>query len=140
MSDTPGNTNHTVVLYDGDCGMCHRSVRFILARERDAVLKFASLDSGYAVKALAAHGLAAPPPETLVVMDGDRMLVRSDAALFIAGHMKAPWRWLRIFRLLPRGLRDAIYDFVARRRHRWFDRPDTACPMPDAAMRERFLS
>lgn len=129
-----------VVFFDGDCGLCHRSVRFVLRHERDRLLKFASLNSPYAVKTLAEHGPAEAPPGTMVVLADDRVFVRSEAALFIAGHLNAPWNWLRIFRPVPLGWRDALYDFVARRRHRWFARPDTACPMPDAATRGRFLS
>lgn len=139
MSERTNSSAAIVVLYDGDCGLCHRSVRFILRHERDRVLKFAALDSPYALNAMAKHGPAEAPRDTMVVLAGDRVLMRSDAALFIAGHLCAPWRWLRIFRVMPCGWRDALYDFTARRRHRWFARPEEACPMPDAASRSRFL-
>ena len=130
----------TVVLFDGDCGMCHGAVRFTLRHERDEVLKFASLDSDYARRELAERGFPEPPPDTVVVLHGDRILVRSDAALRIAAHLKAPWRWLRILRIIPRPLRDALYDFIARRRHRWFPPPQGVCPMPGPATKARFLA
>ena len=52
--------------------------------------------------------------------------------------LPAPWRWLRWLRLLPRGLRDAVYDLIAGRRHRWFGRHE-ACPRPAPEVRDRFL-
>lgn len=128
-----------VVLFDGDCGMCHRVVRFTLRHERDAVLKFAALGGPYAVAALAERGYPPPPPHTVVVIDGPEIRIRSEAALLIAARLRAPWRWLRILRCVPKGIRDGLYDFVATRRHRWFPKPDSACPVPDAATRGRFL-
>jgi predicted DCC family thiol-disulfide oxidoreductase YuxK len=128
-----------VVLYDGDCGMCHRVVAFTLRHERGPILKFSALDGPYAVAALAERGYPAPPPHTVVVIDGPDIRIRSEAALLIAAHLRAPWRWLRIIRFVPKGLRDALYTFVATRRHRWFPKPESACPIPDAATRGRFL-
>jgi predicted DCC family thiol-disulfide oxidoreductase YuxK len=128
-----------VVLYDGDCGMCHRAVAFTLRHERGPTLGFSSLGSPYAVAALAERGCTAPPPNTMVVIDGPDIRIRSDAALLIANHLRAPWRWLRILRWIPKKFRDAAYAFVATRRQRWFKKPDSACPVPDAATRRRFL-
>jgi predicted DCC family thiol-disulfide oxidoreductase YuxK len=128
-----------VVLYDGDCGLCHRGVAFILRHERGPTLRFAALNSPYAVAAFAKNGIPKQSPDTMVVLDGTEIRDRSDAALFIAAHLRAPWRWLRILRFVPVRLRDALYDFVARCRYRWFAKPESACPTPDAETRGRFL-
>ena len=129
-----------VVLFDGDCGMCHRVVRHILRHERGPELKFAPLDSDFARALLAAHGLDAPPPHTVVFSEEGRLFFRSDAALRIARRLKAPRSWLGLLTVVPRPVRDAGYDFIARRRRRWFRKPETACPAPGRETRNRFLS
>jgi predicted DCC family thiol-disulfide oxidoreductase YuxK len=77
-------------------------------------------------------------PSTIVVIEGGRALERSDAALAIARRMSFPWPMFGVFRVLPRGLRDALYRFVARNRYRWFGRAE-ACMVPRAELQERFL-
>jgi len=128
-----------VVLFDGDCAMCHAGVRTILRRERAPELRFASLTSDYATALFASRGVT-PPARTMVVVDGDRLLLRSDAVLFVAGKLRAPWRWARALKCLPRAWRDALYDAVAARRRRWFGVAKTDCPVADAATRKRFLA
>ena len=139
---------HPVVLYDGVCGLCNRAVRFVLRRDRDGLFRFAPLQGELARAALARHGLAPPAadssdPGTLyVVIDAggrdERLLARSEAVLFILRNLPLYWVAAALFRILPRFLRDALYDFVARRRYRWFGRYDT-CPLPRPEDRARFL-
>ncbi len=127
-----------MILYDAACGLCDRSVRFILKRDRKAVYRFAALGTEVA------QGLA-PGVETgagagsVVLVDGDGVYVRSEAAIRIAARLGAPWSWCRAGRLIPRSWRDAMYDFVAARRYRWFGAAE-ACELPDPSWRERFLS
>lgn len=131
-------TEHPVILYDAACGLCDRSVRFILKRDRKAVFRFAALGTEVA------HGLA-PGVETgagagsVVLVDSDGVHVRSEAAMRIAETLGAPWSWFLAGRLIPRSWRDAMYDFVAARRYRWFGAAE-ACELPDPSWRERFLS
>lgn len=131
----------TIVLFDGTCNLCSGAVRFLVARDPHARFRFAALQSEAARKACAAAGHrlpAADAPSTIVVIDRGRALERSDAALAIARRMPFPWPLLGAFRALPRGLRDAMYRFVARNRHRWFGRTE-ACMVPTPELRARFL-
>lgn len=123
-----------LLLYDGDCGLCHGAVRFVLQHERDAAIRFAALQSatGQAWARRAGTGL-----ETLLWIEAGEFHVRSDAVILLARHLRWPWRWLGILRLVPRPLRDAGYDLVARHRMRWFG-PAT-CDLPDTGNRDRFL-
>jgi predicted DCC family thiol-disulfide oxidoreductase YuxK len=128
-----------VILFDGLCNLCAGTVRFVLERDRASAFDFASLQSAAARGVLAKAGRdAARLPDSVVLVDEDGVHLRSEAALRIAGRLRQPWPLLAVFRILPRALRDAAYDFVARRRYRWFGKRD-ACLVPTPALRARFL-
>jgi len=131
--------SHPVLLFDGVCNLCNGWVQFVMAREREPRLVFAPLQSGIGRELLAEHGLAGETrPDSLVLVEDGKAYVRSDAALRIASQLRAPWSWMRASRIVPAGLRDSIYDWVARNRYRWFGRKDE-CPLPTPAQRARFL-
>ncbi len=112
-----------VLLFDGDCALCHRTVHFILARERRRWLRFAPLDGEFARAVIARHPALAGV-DSVIWVDrpgqgaNERALARSDAALRVAAYLGGPWRALVIARIVPRSWRDGLYDFVARHRHR----------------------
>lgn len=129
---------HPIVLYDGVCGLCHRTVRFLLRHDREGRLRFAALQSPLARTLLLPHGLSADALDTLVLVEGDRASTRSAAVLGAARYLAPPWRYLALFRAVPPPVRDRLYDWVARSRYRWFGRLE-ACPLPSPSERERFL-
>ncbi|MGD8279273.1 MAG: DCC1-like thiol-disulfide oxidoreductase family protein [Gemmatimonadota bacterium] len=132
-----------VLLYDGLCGVCDRTVRAILERDPDGAMRFAPLQGEFAARVLARHpSLRGIDSLVLVDRDGagnERVRVRSDAAIAIALHLGGGWSAVRILRLVPRVLRDAAYDRFARLRYRTFGRHAT-CPVPAPGVRERFLA
>jgi predicted DCC family thiol-disulfide oxidoreductase YuxK len=129
-----------VVLFDGVCNLCNGTIRFIIARDPQAYFQFAALSSPAADRLLAtAAGVPNPLPDTVVLIDGGRAFTRSDAALRIARHLRFPWPVLYGLVIVPRPVRDAIYDAIARRRYRWFGRRE-ACMVPAPRVRDRFLS
>jgi len=130
-----------VVLFDGVCPLCHVAVRWIVRHDPGGRFRYAPLDSEVGRAFLANAGAASPgsEPDTVVLVEGNRAWERSDAILRVASGLGAPWRWLTVLRLLPRGLRDAAYGLVARRRYRWFGRFDT-CPRPPPELGDRFLA
>lgn len=127
-----------LVLYDGECGLCNHSVQLILRHDRRGRFRFAALQSDIGRALLERHRLPADVVDTVVLVDGEEAFTRSRAALRIAGKMDRPWPLLRAFSLVPRPLRDGVYDFVARNRYRWFGRTD-ACMLPPPEVRARFL-
>lgn len=127
-----------VVIFDGECGLCAASVRFILPRDRTGAIRFAAAQGTAGREIQAEAGVAALEEGTLLVVLGDRVLTRSDGALEIARHLRWPWRWLTLGRLVPRPLRDGLYRWVAARRRRFFGGED-ACLLPREAWRDRFL-
>lgn len=128
------------MIFDGECVLCSGTVRFVLRRERDQTLQFATMQSEIGRRLAAKHGISAADLDaTFAVIDGGQALTRSDGALRIAQSLRAPWRWLGVLRVVPRPLRDAAYGAIARRRYKLFGRRD-ACFVPDPAQRHRFLS
>jgi predicted DCC family thiol-disulfide oxidoreductase YuxK len=134
----PDPAAHPIVLFDGVCNLCHGAVRFLLEHDKNARLRFASLQSDVGRALLAEHDLDADALDTIVFVDAAGAHVRSDAALRIVRVLGPPWSWLRVLAVLPRPLLDATYDFVARNRYRWFGKKD-ACPMPRPELQDRFI-
>ena len=127
-----------IVLYDGTCGLCHRSVQWLLRHERDHVVQFAPLQ-GETADALRARFPEIPRTlETVVLVDDDRAHLRSKAFLHVARHLRAPWRWAYAVRWLPGFLLDLGYRLVAAVRYRIWGRAD-ACELVSPEQRSRFL-
>ncbi|HWQ15765.1 MAG TPA: thiol-disulfide oxidoreductase DCC family protein [Roseiflexaceae bacterium] len=130
---------HPIILFDGVCNLCQRSVRFIIERDERGLFRFASLQSATGRRLLAEHGLETPDePESIVLIEGGQATTASTAALRIARRLRGAWPLLYALVVVPRPLRDAVYRFVARHRYRWFGRQET-CMVPSPALRARFL-
>ena len=139
--DTPRAREHTgrpVILFDGVCNLCTAAVRFVIERDPGDRFSFASLQSETARQLLEQAGPLAPLPDSIVLLDAEGVHTRSDAALRIAAGLRRPWSLAAGLRIVPRALRDGIYDFVARRRYRWFGTRDT-CLVPTPELTARFL-
>jgi predicted DCC family thiol-disulfide oxidoreductase YuxK len=131
-----------MMFYDGHCGLCHRAVRFVLAEDRDGKLfRFAPLQ-GETLERLVNAEQRKTLPDSVVVMAADgRLLVRSEAVLHILRRLGGVWKVLAVaLGLLPKGLRDFVYDFVARARFGVFGRREDLCPVMPAELRARFDS
>ncbi len=135
----------TIILFDGPCTLCAGVVRFIAKRDSLAFFRFASLQSSAAQLACQQLGielpsqLAAPTPDSIVVLHDGRALTHTDAVLAIVSRLPFPWRVCSVLRIVPRGLRDALYRSIARNRYRWFGKSDR-CLVPSPELMSRFLS
>ena len=135
--------NNPVILYDGVCGLCDRSVRFVLRHDQRGFFRFAALQGQFAAKALAHHGKDAAQLEAMCVIAGEKsrpeeLLCKSDAAIFVLRQLNWPWKAAVLLKIVPRGLRDRAYDWIARRRYRIFGKLEQ-CAIPSAAERDRFI-
>lgn len=128
-----------IVFYDGVCGLCNRWVRFLLKRDKECTLHFAALQGETARQR---NDLPATLKTVVFVArvgSGDEMIyLRSEAALRLLDHVGGIWRIVSWLRLIPRPLRDWVYNGIAARRYRWFGTFET-CPLPPPEWRERFL-
>ena len=129
-----------VVFYDGGCGLCHRAVRFAIAHDPDgARFRFASLDSEAFRRRVPEAGRTGLPDSIVALTPDGALLVRSAAVIHVLERVGGAWRfWGRLLRMVPRWVRDAGYDAVARVRHLLFRPPDDACPVTPPELRARF--
>jgi predicted DCC family thiol-disulfide oxidoreductase YuxK len=140
----PDSVAHPILLYDGVCGLCNRLVQFILRRDRDAIFRFASLQSPLAAAILSRHGASPEALDTFYVVinynqPDESLLPRSDAVVFVLKKLGGIYRpAAAVFQRIPRTLRDWIYSVIARTRYQIFGRYDT-CPIPTEDTRSRFL-
>jgi predicted DCC family thiol-disulfide oxidoreductase YuxK len=146
-----GSGSAPIVLFDGVCNFCNAAVQFIVDHEREPVLRFAPLQSELANELLErAFGAAQAKrlregndgegnPDSIVVIEGASGSTHSTAGLRIARHLRAPWRWLTAFVVVPRPLRDLAYRAFAKNRYRLFGKSET-CRVPTPELRRRFLA
>ena len=126
-----------LLLFDGYCLLCQASVHFILKYARDDSLQFAPLHAEISQKILSEHGLDSNYVDSLVFYNGKDCLMKSDAALMAASYLKLPWSILKFLGVLPKFLRDPLYDWIAKNRYRWFGK-DTSCLLPTPELENRF--
>jgi predicted DCC family thiol-disulfide oxidoreductase YuxK len=127
-----------IVLFDGVCNLCSGSVQFIIKRDVKRIFKFASLQSSFGQQQLDKFELNKNLLHSIILLRGEQVFQRSDAALEIAKQLSGGWPVFYIFKILPRFLRDGIYNLISRNRYRLFGKKD-ACWIPTPELKERFL-
>ena len=126
-----------VILYDGVCVFCSRWVRFVARRDTGRRFRFTAIQSPYGTRLAQAFGIDPEDPDTNAVVHGGMAFFKSDAALMVLSNLPG-WGWVRALRAIPKPLRDAVYNLVARNRYRIFGKYEE-CFVPDADMRARVL-
>ena len=129
-----------LVFYDGHCGLCHRAVRFLLAKDRSGTtFQFAALQSQTFLSVIP-EAERATLPDSLIVRTADGVtLMRSTAVLYTLKRLGGIWRVLgTIASVIPARIRDGVYDWIARVRHKLFPSPTAACPLIPPELRARF--
>ena len=127
----------SIIYFDGLCNLCDGFVRFVLAHDRKHRFRLTPLQ-GLTAQQRLGERFGGDIPETIVLEEPRRFRVRSDAALAILSGLGGIWRLAAVLRLIPRRLRDALYDYVARKRFGWYGRRDT-CRIPTPEEQARFL-
>lgn len=138
----PGSAARNVVFFDGVCALCNRSMKLLIRFDRGRVLAFAPLQ-GETFKAFGATTTLDEGLDSIVYVrglgrDDAAAYVRSDAILQSLHDVGGLWRVVSWLRIIPRPLRDGVYDFIAARRYRWFGRYDE-CRVPTPRQREQLL-
>lgn len=132
------NFSSPVILFDGYCNLCNGAVQFTINRDRKNVFRFAPLQSDYAIKALASFQLESSLGDSFILLEDGKVYQRSTAALRVARKLNGLWPLLYYFIVVPRFIRDGVYNFVARNRYRWFGKQET-CWVPTPELKAKFL-
>ena len=137
------SANNPVLLYDGVCGLCNKSVQMILDHDERKEMRFAALQSDYGKQVISRHPELERVDSIVFVerksgADTERVFIRSDAALRVASYLGGAWKLLLIFRIVPRPVRDFFYNLCAKYRYKFFGKYDS-CMLPSPDVRSRFL-
>ena len=129
---------HDIIFYDGECGLCHGSVQRLLERDKQHLFQFAPLQGETFLRAIAPELRSRLPDSLVVVTSSGQLLVRSAAAIHVLRRLGFKLAAMLVW-LIPKPLRDAVYDVIARHRRDLSARPKTLCPVVPENLREQFL-
>jgi len=127
-----------ILLFDGVCNLCNGFVKEVITRDQKGVIRYASLQSEAGQQLLANIGLDNFSMDTVILVEGKKFYTKSDVALRIFRHLGGGWSYLYYLSIIPKFIRDSIYDLIARNRYRWFGKKDT-CMLPQPEWEDRFL-
>jgi predicted DCC family thiol-disulfide oxidoreductase YuxK len=127
-----------ILLFDGVCNFCNSSVQTLISMDKSSHFRLASLQSEVGQTLLKKFNLPTKELNTVVLIDKNKVYLRSDVPLEVMRQLGSAWQIFYIFKIVPRFLRDAVYNFIASNRYRWFGKEE-ACMIPSAEVRQRFL-
>ncbi|ETT38858.1 thiol-disulfide oxidoreductase DCC family protein [Paenibacillus sp. FSL K6-1122] len=137
-NQTDVHQGHPIVLVDGVCHFCQGLTKWIIKRDPEGKYHFASLQSDVAKELMKKGNLSTDSMDTFVLIENGKYYTRSTAALRLAKGLKFPYPLLYVFIMIPKFIRNAVYNWVARNRYRWFGK-DEACMLPTPEIKDRFL-
>lgn len=127
-----------LLLFDGVCNLCNGAVQWVIRHDPAGRIHFAALQSDTGQRVLERAGLSREELSTVVLYYQNQLYTRSDAALKVLQLLGGAWSILYVFRLIPRSLRDTVYDWIAGNRYRWFGKRES-CMIPTPELKSRFL-
>lgn len=127
-----------IILFDGVCNLCNGAVIYIIKRDKKNVFKFAALQSEIGAQLIAKFNIDTEIVDSIILIDGEKQYEKSSAALYIAKHLSGAYPLLFGFMVVPRFIRDSVYDYVAKNRYKWFGKKES-CMIPTVELKEKFL-
>ncbi len=127
-----------VVLFDGVCNLCNGVVQFVIKRDKTGQFLFSSLQSDAGQQILKYYNLPTKDFDSFVLIKNGELYTKSDAAILLYGSLGGVWSVFKIFKWIPKGIRDAVYAIIARNRYNWFGQKES-CMVPTPELRARFL-
>lgn len=128
-----------IILFDGVCNLCNGAVQFVIRHDPKARFHFAPLQSEFAQQLLATLQHNIPTYSSIVFVADEKIYIKSTAVLKICGQLSGGWKMARILLIIPRFIRDGVYNFIARNRYRWFGKK-AECMIPTPELRQCFLA
>jgi len=130
--------NKPIILFDGVCNLCSGIVLFTIKRDPEGIFRYAPLQSEIGQRLLKRFNLPMDDFHSFILVEGNRCYEKSTAALRVGRRIKRLWPLLYVFMLIPKPIRDFIYNVIAKNRYRWFGKRDE-CLIPTPDIRSRFL-
>ena len=129
---------HSIILFDGVCNLCNGAVNFVIKRDTGNVFKFTPLQEKQGVLLLKTHAVDTQKLDSIVLIENEKVYVKSSAALRIAKKMSNLWPLFFVLLIIPSFIRDGVYDFIAKNRYKWFGKKEQ-CMIPTPGLIEKFL-
>ena len=131
------NIDHPVILFDGVCNLCNKSVQFVIRKDPDGKFRYASLQSDFGQRILQTYHLPANQFNSFILLQDNKIYTRSSGALKMLSQLNG-WKWVRILYIIPRFIRDGVYNLISKSRYRWFGKRNE-CMIPSPDLKARFL-
>ena len=128
-----------IIFFDGVCNLCSHAVQFIIERDAKSQFRFASLQSEFAREQLAVFAIDPEKIDSIALIENGKIYQRSTAALRIAKRLNGLWPMLYSFTVIPRFVRDSVYEWIAKNRYKWFGKTES-CWIPTPELKDRFLA
>lgn len=131
-------TGNKIILFDGECNLCSSSVQFVLRRDKKNQFRFGSLQGNFGQEKLKQFHLSADSFNSFILLEDDKIYTRSTGALRMLKYLGGAWGLLYVLIIVPKFIRDAVYNFIARNRYKWFGKKE-ACWLPRPEWKSKFL-
>ncbi len=132
------NKPKTILLFDGVCNLCNGYINFIIKRMKSDTVRFGTLQSESGQELLEKNGLSPHELDTVVLIQNGKLYTKSDVAFRLAKEMSGGWPMFSVLLVIPKFLRDGIYDIISRNRYRWFGK-QASCMIPTPELKKLFL-
>ncbi len=129
---------HPILFFDGVCNLCNSSIQTIIKKDHQQKFKFASIQSDAAKEILLQSDEFNSDIDSIILLNKQRLYYKSSAILRVCKILGGVYYFLFIFWLVPKPIRDWVYDFVAKNRYRWFGKMES-CMIPSLELKDRFL-
>ena len=127
-----------IILFDGVCNFCNRSINIILKHDKDSYFQFAPSQSNAGIDILQQFDLDQKASASVILIDNEKVFTKTDAVIQIATYLTGWPKSFRLLKFIPKPIRDFAYDVIAKNRYALFGKKET-CRIPDESIRHRFL-
>jgi len=128
----------SILLFDGVCNLCNRSVQFVLKHEKQNKILFASQQSKIGQQLLAKFGMSANNINSFVFIENNQIYLQATAAFKVAKHLSFPFSLLQYLAIIPSSISNGVYQIIAKNRYKWFGKKEQ-CWIPNQQLQHRFL-
>ncbi len=130
--------NNSIILFDGVCNLCNASINFIIKRDKKRIFRYTPLQSNEGKKLLDKYSLISNELNTVILIEENTVYTKSTAFIEITKSLSGAWKIARILKIIPKNIRDFLYDIIAGKRYKWFGKRNE-CIIPNENYKDLFL-